>query len=68
MARTGEIYAADAHRRWIRASAFLVNSLLKDVLNRGTGASVRARGFTLPLRKRDLARRMVRGSLPISFA
>jgi penicillin-binding protein 1B len=28
--------------------AFLVNSLLKDVLNRGTGASVRARGFTLP--------------------
>jgi penicillin-binding protein 1B len=28
--------------------AFLVNSLLKDVLNRGTGAGVRARGFTLP--------------------
>ena len=28
--------------------AFLVDSLLKDVLNRGTGASVRARGFTLP--------------------
>ena len=28
--------------------AFLVNSLLQDVLNRGTGAGVRARGFTLP--------------------
>jgi penicillin-binding protein 1B len=28
--------------------AFLVTSLLKDVLNKGTGASVRARGFTLP--------------------
>jgi penicillin-binding protein 1B len=28
--------------------AFLVDSLLKDVLNRGTGANVRARGFTLP--------------------
>jgi penicillin-binding protein 1B len=28
--------------------AFLVDSLLKDVLNRGTGATVRARGFTLP--------------------
>jgi penicillin-binding protein 1B len=28
--------------------AFLVDSLLKDVLNRGTGASVRARGFSLP--------------------
>ena len=28
--------------------AFLVDSLLKDVLNRGTGAGVRARGFTLP--------------------
>ena len=28
--------------------AFLVDSVLKDVLNRGTGASVRARGFTLP--------------------
>src|SRR5213595_1079265 len=28
--------------------AFLVDSLLKDVLNRGTGAAVRARGFTLP--------------------
>src|SRR2546426_706165 len=27
---------------------FLVDSLLKDVLNRGTGAGVRARGFTLP--------------------
>jgi penicillin-binding protein 1B len=28
--------------------AYLVTSLLKDVLNRGTGAGVRARGFTLP--------------------
>src|SRR5271165_1770037 len=28
--------------------AFLVDSLLIDVLNRGTGAGVRARGFTLP--------------------
>jgi penicillin-binding protein 1B len=28
--------------------AFLVTSLLKDVLNRGTAAGVRARGFTLP--------------------
>jgi penicillin-binding protein 1B len=28
--------------------AYLVDSLLKDVLNRGTGAGVRARGFTLP--------------------
>ena len=28
--------------------AFLVDSLLKDVLNRGTGMGVRSRGFTLP--------------------
>jgi penicillin-binding protein 1B len=28
--------------------AFLVDNVLKDVLNRGTGATVRARGFTLP--------------------
>jgi len=28
--------------------AFLVTSLLKDVLNKGTGATVRARGFSLP--------------------
>src|ERR1700688_51363 len=28
--------------------AYLVTSVLKDVLNRGTGAGVRARGFTLP--------------------
>jgi penicillin-binding protein 1B len=28
--------------------AYLVTSLLKDVLNKGTGATVRARGFTLP--------------------
>ena len=28
--------------------AYLVTSVMKDVLNRGTGAGVRARGFTLP--------------------
>ncbi|MGH9743509.1 MAG: PBP1A family penicillin-binding protein [Candidatus Acidiferrum sp.] len=28
--------------------AYLVTSLLEDVLNKGTGAEVRARGFTLP--------------------
>jgi penicillin-binding protein 1B len=28
--------------------AFLVDSVLQDVLNKGTGATVRARGFTLP--------------------
>lgn len=28
--------------------AFLVDNVLKDVLNRGTGASVRAKGFSLP--------------------
>ncbi len=28
--------------------AYLVTSLLKDVLNKGTGATVRARGFVLP--------------------
>jgi penicillin-binding protein 1B len=28
--------------------AYLVTSLLKDVLNKGTGAAVRAHGFTLP--------------------
>src|SRR2546430_15488868 len=28
--------------------AYLVTSVLKDVLNHGTGAGVRARGFTLP--------------------
>jgi penicillin-binding protein 1B len=28
--------------------AFLVDSVMKDVLNHGTGAGVRARGFTLP--------------------
>ncbi|HEY2459547.1 MAG TPA: PBP1A family penicillin-binding protein [Candidatus Acidoferrum sp.] len=28
--------------------AFLVTNVLKDVLNRGTGAGVRARGFSLP--------------------
>ena len=28
--------------------AFLVTSILKDVLNKGTAAAVRARGFTLP--------------------
>jgi len=28
--------------------AYLVNSILQDVLNKGTGAQVRAKGFTLP--------------------
>ncbi len=28
--------------------AYLVDSLMKDVLNKGTGATVRAKGFTLP--------------------
>jgi len=28
--------------------AYLVTNLLKDVLNKGTGATVRAKGFTLP--------------------
>jgi penicillin-binding protein 1B len=28
--------------------AFLVDSLMKDVLNKGSGAAVRAKGFTLP--------------------
>ena len=28
--------------------AYLVTSVMKDVLNKGTGAAVRARGFTLP--------------------
>ena len=28
--------------------AYLVDSLMKDVLNKGTGAAVRAKGFTLP--------------------
>jgi penicillin-binding protein 1B len=28
--------------------AYLVTSVMKDVLNRGTGAAVRAKGFTLP--------------------
>jgi penicillin-binding protein 1B len=28
--------------------AYLVDSLMKDVLNKGTGVTVRARGFTLP--------------------
>jgi len=28
--------------------AYLVDSILQDVLNKGTGAAVRARGFTLP--------------------
>src|ERR1700741_2327729 len=28
--------------------AYLVDSILKDVINKGTGAQVRAKGFTLP--------------------
>src|SRR5437879_1623397 len=49
---------------------FLVDSLLKDVLNRGTGAGVRARGFTLPAAGKTGTSRdgWFAGSLRISFA
>src|SRR3989442_5594154 len=43
-----EKFTAQTHMALDPRVAFLVNSLLKDVLNRGTGAGVRARGFTLP--------------------
>ena len=36
--------------------AYLVDSVLQDVMNKGTGAAVRAKGFKLPRRKnRDIA-------------
>jgi penicillin-binding protein 1B len=43
-----EKFAPQTHAALDPRVAFLVDSLLKDVLNRGTGAGVRARGFTLP--------------------
>jgi penicillin-binding protein 1B len=43
-----EKFTPQTHRGLDPRVAFLVVSLLKDVLNRGTGAGVRARGFTLP--------------------
>jgi penicillin-binding protein 1B len=43
-----EKFTAQTHPVLDPRVAFLVDSLLKDVLNRGTGAGVRARGFTLP--------------------
>ncbi len=43
-----EKFAPQTHLALDPRVAFLVDSLLKDVLNRGTGAGVRARGFTLP--------------------
>jgi penicillin-binding protein 1B len=43
-----EKFAPQTHMALDPRVAFLVDSLLKDVLNRGTGAGVRARGFTLP--------------------
>ncbi len=43
-----EKFAPQTHLALDPRVTFLVDSLLKDVLNRGTGAGVRARGFTLP--------------------
>jgi penicillin-binding protein 1B len=43
-----EKFAPVTHPALDARVAFLVDSLLKDVLNKGTGAGVRARGFTLP--------------------
>ena len=43
-----EKFAPQTHQVIDPRVAFLVTSLLKDVLNKGTGAGVRARGFTLP--------------------
>ncbi|HVH72284.1 MAG TPA: PBP1A family penicillin-binding protein, partial [Candidatus Dormibacteraeota bacterium] len=43
-----EKFTPETHMALDPRVAFLVDSLLKDVLNRGTGAGVRARGFTLP--------------------
>jgi penicillin-binding protein 1B len=45
---TLEKFAPQTHQALDPRVAFLVDSLLKDVLNKGTGAGVRARGFTLP--------------------
>jgi penicillin-binding protein 1B len=45
---TLEQFAPQTHGALDPRVAYLVDSVLKDVLNRGTGASVRAKGFTLP--------------------
>ena len=45
---TLEKVAPQTHAALDPRVAFLVDSVLKDVLNRGTGATVRARGFKLP--------------------
>jgi len=45
---TLEKFTPQTHQVLDPRVAFLVTSLLKDVLNKGTGAGVRARGFTLP--------------------
>jgi penicillin-binding protein 1B len=43
-----EKFTPQTHQALDPRVAFLVDSVLKDVLNKGTGAGVRARGFTLP--------------------
>jgi penicillin-binding protein 1B len=43
-----EKFTPQTHAALDPRTAYLVTSLLKDVLNRGTGAAVRARGFSLP--------------------
>ncbi len=43
-----EKFTPQTHQALDPRVTFLVDSLLKDVLNKGTGAGVRARGFTLP--------------------
>jgi penicillin-binding protein 1B len=43
-----EKFTPQTHKVLDPRVTFLVDSLLKDVLNHGTGATVRARGFTLP--------------------
>jgi len=43
-----EKFTPQTHQVLDQRVAFLVDSVLKDVLNKGTGAGVRARGFTLP--------------------
>jgi len=45
---TLEKFSPQTHTALDPRVAYLVDSLLKDVLNKGTGATVRARGFSLP--------------------
>jgi penicillin-binding protein 1B len=45
---TLEKFMPQTHQALDPRVTFLVDSVLKDVLNKGTGAGVRARGFTLP--------------------